>query len=1686
MKFYINEILKIIEEKLDNENNKKILIRIENFYFGEVYYNICSLIEKKCLEKNIDFFGKVSSEKYEELLNDNKLISCAERLNKKNWVDNENKMTFWRNKIVNKKTLILLMGTEKVEDKGGLADFYLINQEMIDSRIENNYSEMFQENFHDILEGNEYIIDNIYHTIFSYLPKNIMQLSFFIDKLKKENIIGIEDLVKKICLGFYENFKIPNIEDVSKVIKGNIKLKQISLIKSAIKFKKRTDYKSLNKSKFEKIEKKIIEYKENVNTNNLDLKGYEDFEEFSKDILDYIKGVDIDEKSIKLFQVDFNIINSILNIKMSSGKKKKKDKIPDIKGEPIFTFFNCIFSSVDKYKKEKGNLDIENISVEIKSIRLEGLAEKESFLYPKWRQLCINCKGILDFINKESLFYNDELEEEIKINYKGEAEIFKIENLKSYTDDGFLKIEKNKKYSKINLEIYLGDSSYEYNWIFKSNDIWLLNFHLLSEELINDLATIPIFEVEKINKVLNIKEEDEFVDFIEKNDIESKNMLKNSILRKDDELKVIGIEYSSLMKSLEKNGIFGTLNNELLFNFIQRYSDYLIKMLDKKISIEDVEEKEKIKMLSKLFLIAKSEEIITKLRDENIMIVPPIHPAVLEKLYERLIFIRNSFKEIIDKQLNENFINYLEKIDDLSQIKSGLDVMTGKNSFLTTTKSFSLFSVLSSYKIEKYESRITYDNIINKENFFSEDIELKVKDSISSRFLSEIFEKYVEIYPATIDGIKIVFINPRKIEPIISFLKETSKQHKDQEIKISLYIYLSEENIGSKSYIFYWMNELLNDENNNLKVDVFYKSYSDFKNLKKLIEKITIEETFDIIFNYNLMTSKDIRFGWIRKIKSKTIENSFPMIYKPLLTKSDSVIREIELSQKQFKISTLNSLLIDKSEKDISINSNSEISVLKKLELSEEIEEILKQASKSSNWLVCIDKGIDKTLLSKYSNIISIITGRGNSGESNIVIIGGKRIYKELKFKLKARLSDLYRKTNVSDINKIVELCLNYTKKLDGINILKVMDIRNTQINNYLGYLMVYKQFEKENKTGGLISLDLYSHWFIGEEYRPDYLELKYSIDEGKLKIKANIIECKVAHANIEYVRKATLQVKSGYHALKDKFDPKSQSIEKKYWYLQLYKAFIYSDYGLENDSYNEKNKYLFNILNGEFEIEWEGLIYTYWLDYEENKKEDVIENGEFKIVQHIISHKEMFQEQRAEDSNFIKEEENIKLEEEKELPGGESVSNHSSEIIRENESDKEPAKKNQPEYKIESLEKEELKINFSKECKEIKSIKDSVIICLDDNEESKEKEEEYERRAKHYALKVGEFFDKQGDNISLADPIVGPTFIRVRFSLKHGVSFKEIKRQATDLKLYLKLGETPYIFDDEGGYVSIDIPRKEMATIQLKDTIGIEYKTKDKLKFILGLKEDKTPLFLDLSDSSSPHVLIAGGTGGGKSVLLNSMIINIMLNYTPEEVKFIFVDPKEVELGVYEDSPYLYRKILYTPEEVINSLKELVNEMDKRYTAFRKNKVKEINSYNKKVEKNDKIPRIVVVFDEFADFMVQKEFKTKLEESLSRITQKARAAGIHLIVSTQSPKSEIITTTIRNNLGARIALQVPDGNASRLILDSSEAENLLGKGDMFFKDAGSSSLKRLKSPYISENEIEKTLEILREEYTHD
>lgn len=229
------------------------------------------------------------------------------------------------------------------------------------------------------------------------------------------------------------------------------------------------------------------------------------------------------------------------------------------------------------------------------------------------------------------------------------------------------------------------------------------------------------------------------------------------------------------------------------------------------------------------------------------------------------------------------------------------------------------------------------------------------------------------------------------------------------------------------------------------------------------------------------------------------------------------------------------------------------------------------------------------------------------------------------------------------------------------------------------------------------------------------------------------------------------------------------------------------------------------------------------------------------------------------------------------------------------------------------------------------------------------------------------------------------------------------------------------------------------------------------------------------------PHLLVAGTTGSGKSVCLNAMIASLVLNLSPEEVRFIMIDPKMVELTLFEDIPHLLMPVIKDARKATKSLSWVIQEMEARYEAVSQLKCRDFRSYNEKVEEHyhkegyNKMPYLVVFIDELADLMMVSG--KDLEDAITRISQKSRAVGIHLVMATQRPSVDVITGLIKANCPARIAFHVAQKTDSKIILDMNGAESLLGKGDMLYKSPTSADLARIQAPFISEEEIEKIVD---------
>jgi S-DNA-T family DNA segregation ATPase FtsK/SpoIIIE len=284
---------------------------------------------------------------------------------------------------------------------------------------------------------------------------------------------------------------------------------------------------------------------------------------------------------------------------------------------------------------------------------------------------------------------------------------------------------------------------------------------------------------------------------------------------------------------------------------------------------------------------------------------------------------------------------------------------------------------------------------------------------------------------------------------------------------------------------------------------------------------------------------------------------------------------------------------------------------------------------------------------------------------------------------------------------------------------------------------------------------------------------------------------------------------------------------------------------------------------------------------------------------------------------------------------------------------------------------------------------------------------------------------------------------------------------------------------------VGIEVPNKKVHLVRLRDVLERHdfLSTQSKLSFVLGKDIAGQPKWADLT--KMPHMLIAGATNSGKSVCLNSIIASILVRATPEEVKFSLIDPKRVELTLYRDIPHLYHPVVVEPKDAVRALRGAISEMDKRYKRFAERGVRNIASYNAKLEEGEApLPYLVIVIDELADLMMTAA--AEFEKLICRLAQLARATGIHLIVATQRPSVNVITGVIKANIPSRVAFAVASQVDSRTILDSVGAERLIGSGDMLFDANNGGKAVRIQGAFLSEEEVNRVVDVVKAHYGDD
>ena len=354
-------------------------------------------------------------------------------------------------------------------------------------------------------------------------------------------------------------------------------------------------------------------------------------------------------------------------------------------------------------------------------------------------------------------------------------------------------------------------------------------------------------------------------------------------------------------------------------------------------------------------------------------------------------------------------------------------------------------------------------------------------------------------------------------------------------------------------------------------------------------------------------------------------------------------------------------------------------------------------------------------------------------------------------------------------------------------------------------------------------------------------------------------------------------------------------------------------------------------------------------------------------------------------------------------------------------------------------------------------------------------------------AMKLQQTLQNFNVNVTVTNVSCGPSVTRYELQPEQGVKVSKIVGLADDIKLNLAAADIRIEAPIPGkAAVGIEVPNKENTAVMLRDLLETDEFQNHESKIAFAAGRDIAGKVVVADIMKMPHVLIAGATGSGKSVCINTLIMSILYKADPKDVKLIMIDPKVVELSVYNGIPHLMIPVVTDPKKAAGALNWAVAEMMKRYDLFAQYNVRDLKGYNAKVEtveaieeegKPEKLPQIVIIVDELADLMMVAP--GEVEESICRLAQLARAAGIHLVIATQRPSVNVITGLIKANVPSRIAFSVSSGVDSRTIIDMNGAEKLLGKGDMLFYPAGYQKPARVQGAFVSDKEVQAVVDFL-------
>lgn len=1242
MEYCKNVIIEKIQEQLDSMSGNKLILRIENFEDAKFYLEIYTYCQELCKKRNLDFIAKITLGAWEKLMEKKEGHYEAEELERLDIVDKKNRITIYRNETVVNPSLILFLGTEYAEDKAGLNELFLINPSILDQRVKKKYSMMFEKYAEIIREVDEKRLDHFYEELFRYVPKNLLHLSCVIDKMPR-NVESFDDLMQLIFSRLYEDWRLPNIEGfpVSKIKEKG----KIPALDKASQFMKRSKLRTAKE--IEKAYKKIDKYKEehpDLEDIRRRIKGFTSFEELEYSLREYISGKNISENREKLCQTDFLFINEILDLKISSNKTEtKKEGRVKLYEEPFLMLQKALFQTLEELEDEIPN----EMVLEIESIKLAGIygdedtEETQRSEIKYWEHICRYGGGVLPYINEKGYLGKEKI-----CSLVWDTDIFLRENTQKLVKEGILTpLGGNHALSKMQFQIIaksqkaeLGKKKFE--WIFSENEGWLNTFVELEDEFFDyskEESYIPFGVLEHIEHYEKAQSEEDFYHSFARREITYLNLVEefNRKYKKDypeitREYKELGKQFLLLADEICQKGFYYVLLEEkTLERFLETYckvGEWFASTNADDCLIESY------RLFVNAFLLSDSDSCIKKDLEVEDCVVPAYHPAALEKLKEKILFITKGinylYKEYFDERIDaeREIEERIYLYNQISHINSSIDVLKGQNGNLICQKMFGVYGIYSDFTFKK----------INRKGTMLHEADRKYQENFDRSELGYItpeakviicyIKDYIRTFPSATGTLDVGVIHYDDLQPVIAAMHQITKE-KDWEIEnINLYIYMPKEKSGGENYLSDWLEQYF-DEDFTMRFQVFLNYYKEEKDLEKKIQN----QSLDVVFLNHVLTTQEVSFS---ELETKTWQEDikYPMFYKPLPMYCKSAKREVEISQLQFPVSAIHTKVMYKLIKKEKNMGDFFPRVVKTTRVKEEKLVLMEQLHQSAKWVICQDMGLDKHILfqqEKESNqykIIGFSTGEGTLGEYNVLVSAKEEMVEDLKQRIKRKLNSTFGKWKEEQLEEAAMHCVEIAKELNGSSLLKALNPEDEDIRNFLAYILTTEYLNRQNKEKKpeceiIVSLDSHKHWFRehGEEGMgkidsyPDFLQLTVRRDEvdekRNLHIAAKLIECKLAFEKEKHVQKAKEQIRNGYEILKKKFSPTSTLVERRYWYAQLYQAFVFEQINRANneDEFLQLSNYLLGILNGDFVIEWKGEIFTFWIN-KDSKEEEIIE----------------------------------------------------------------------------------------------------------------------------------------------------------------------------------------------------------------------------------------------------------------------------------------------------------------------------------------------------------------------------------------------------------------------------------------------------------------------------------------------